>query len=136
MKVFSSQLHKKYVSKPRICYNMFRTSTCYTQSVQFKYGYFCSTEEPKTLNLDVTTEEWRRRRATGNVAAVRREEAVIRSLGRKRGIQRRGKRSHVSTEPLTSLQALNITWLFATSGSQRIQLDQSQGKSCQPENLD
>lgn len=89
MKVFSSQLHKKYANKMR---------TRYALSVQFKYGYFCSTKELKMLNPGVTTGEWRRRRATGNVAAVRREEAVIGSLGRKRGIQT-GRRSTLSRTP-------------------------------------
>lgn len=49
----------------------------YAQSVHFKYGYFCSTKDLKALNPDVTAGEWRRRRATGNAAAVRREAAVI-----------------------------------------------------------
>jgi len=47
----------------------------------------------------VTAEEWRRRRATGNMAAVRREAAVTGSLGRKREIQRRGRRSTLAQNP-------------------------------------
>lgn len=76
---------------------MFRTYTRYTWSVQFKYGYF-STKELKTLNPDPTTGEWRRR-ATGNVAAVGREEGATGSLGRKRGMRRRGRGSMLAQTP-------------------------------------
>lgn len=56
------------------------------------------------LNPGMTTGEWRRRRATGNVAAVRREEAVIGSLGRKRGIQRKGRRSTLAQNPSSAFR--------------------------------
>lgn len=86
----------------------------------------------------MTTEKWRRRRgATGNVAVVRREAAVTSGEpGERESDTEQREKIHVRTEPLTSLQAPNTTHLFATSGSQLIRLDQSEGKPCQPENVD
>lgn len=51
------------------------------------------------LNPDVTTGEWRRRKSIGNVAAVRREIAVIGSLGKKEGFSREGEEPHYHRTP-------------------------------------
>lgn len=73
------------------------------QSVQFKYGYFCSTKELKTFNPDVTTGELRRSNAPGNVAVLRRDRTGVGSLRRKRRVSQERREVRDSTEAFTSL---------------------------------